>query len=52
MDKKIKIALMLGTMCLFLTAGIAIQIKDEAQRQLVFEKIISSFLIKNDASLI
>lgn len=26
MDKKIKIALMLGTMCLFLTAGIAIQI--------------------------
>ena len=30
----------------------AIQIKDEDQRQLVFEKIISSFLIKNDASLI
>lgn len=30
----------------------AIQIKDEAQRQLIFEKIISSFLIKNDASLI
>ena len=30
----------------------AIQIKNEDQRQLVFEKIISSFLIKNDASLI